>query len=86
MVFYSFLGWLVFWISLVLAIVLFARYKKIYPVFYLITISLYIFTVGYMIDIFEFGDLGVLITLVLSALLFMGLGYYLSRVLRSEKE
>ena len=84
MVFYHILGWAVFWISLILAVVLFAKYKKLHPVFYLISVALYIFTAGYMIEIFAFKQFGVLITLVISAIIFMLLGYYLSRVLSSE--
>ena len=30
---YPFLGWGVFWVGLIIAIILFAMYKKIYPVF-----------------------------------------------------
>lgn len=81
MVFYGILGWGVFWIGLVIAIVLFIKYKKIYPVVYLISICLYIFTVGFMIDIFEFGRLGILLSLFFSAIVFMLLGFYLSKVI-----
>lgn len=75
-----FLGWGTFWISFILAIILFARYKKIYPVFYLISMALYIYTMGFMIDIFNFQELGILLVLVISAIVFMGVGYYLSKV------
>lgn len=84
MVFYEIIGWLVFWVSLILAIVLFVKYKKLYPVFYLISIALYIFTAGYLIDVFEIGKFGTLVILVVSAILFMILGYYLSKVLGDE--
>jgi len=86
MVFYQILGWGVFWISLILAIVLFSVYKKLYPVFYLISIALYIYTAGFMIDTFSFGKFGILTTLVVSAVIFMILGYYLSKVFRSNKD
>jgi hypothetical protein len=83
MVFYEVIGWLVFWASLIGAIVLFATYKKIYPVFYLVSIALYIFTAGYMIEVFAFGRFGILTTLVISAVIFMVLGRYLSKILPS---
>jgi len=86
MVFYEPLGWAVFWLSLILAVVLFAKYKKIYTVFYLVSVSLYIFTAGYMIDVFNFGRFGILATLVISAIIFMLLGYYLSRVLSNAEK
>ena len=81
---YSFLGWSVFWISFILAIILFAIYKKIYPVFYMISMALYIFTAGFMVDVFDFGKLGILTVLVISSMVFMALGYYLSKVLNLE--
>jgi len=76
--FYPFLGWSIFVIGFVIAIILFAIYRRLYSVFYLISICLYIFTIGFMIDVFEFKQLGILISLVISAILFMVLGYYLS--------
>ena len=75
------LGWGIFWITFVVAIILFAIYKKMYIIFYLISVSLYIFTAGFMIDAFELGKLGILATLLFSALVFMGLGFYRSKVL-----
>jgi len=83
--FYPFLGWAVFWISLISSIILFAKYKKLSSIFYLISVSLYIFTIGFAIDVFEFGKFGILTTLVVSALIFMLLGYYLSKVLHPEQ-
>lgn len=84
MVFYQVMGWLVFWISLVLAVILFGKYKKLYPVFYLLSVALYIYTAGYIIDIFSLGKLGILAILVVSAGIFMILGYYLSTVLKED--
>ena len=78
---YPFLGWAVFWIGLILGIILFSIYKKIYPVFYVISILLYVFTAGFTIDVFDLGRLGILSVLVISAILFMSLGFYLSKVL-----
>ena len=84
MVFYSLLGWGVFWISFIVAIILFSKYKKMYPVFYLISIALYIFTAGFTIDVFSFGKFGILATLVFSAVVFMILGFYLSKVMKEK--
>ncbi len=83
--FYPFLGWGVFWICFVIAIILFGKFKRLYPVFYLISVGLYIFTVGFMIDVFEFKEFGVLGSLVISAIVFMLLGFYLSKVVHLQK-
>lgn len=78
---YPFVGWTVFWIAFVAGIILFILYKKLYTIFYLVSIALYIFTIAFMIDVFNFPSIGILATLVFSALLFMLLGFYLSKVL-----
>ena len=85
MVFYQALGWGIFWIALVLGIILFASYRKLFPVFYMISIALYIFTAGFIIDVFDFGKLGILTTLVVSAAIFMVIGYYLSTIFTDSK-
>ena len=77
---YPLLGWGVFWISLIISIILFSIYKKLYPVIYLISIALYMFTIGFAIDVFNLQETGILVILVISAALFMVLGFYLSRV------
>ena len=86
MAFYEIIGWGVFWISLILAIILFSKYRKLSHVFYLCSVSLYIFTAGYMIDIFNFTKFGILATLIISAGMFMGLGHYLSQVLGEQSK
>jgi hypothetical protein len=74
------LGWFVFVISFILAVVLFAVYRRLYPVFYLVSIAFYVYTMGFMIDAFNFGRFGILSTLVISAVVFILAGYYLSSV------
>jgi len=83
---YPLLGWGVFWISLIISIILFSIYKKLYPVIYLISIALYMFTIGFAIDVFNLQETGILIILVVSAILFMALGFYLSKVIHLKKK
>lgn len=70
-------GWGIFFIGLVLAIILFAIRKKFYPVMYLVSVATYIFTVGFVIDAFEFSKNMILVTLAISAVLFILLGVYI---------
>ncbi len=84
MVFYPLLGWGIFWIALIIGIILFIKFRMIYPIIYLISVSLYIFTAGFTIDVFKFEKLGILSTLIISAIIFMVLGYYFSRVIALE--
>ena len=84
MTFYPILGWGTFWVSLIIGIILLIKSKKFYPVVYLISISLYIFTAGFAIDVFEFGRLGIMATLIISAILFMVIGYYFSRIFKDH--
>jgi hypothetical protein len=82
---YTYLGWPLFWICVVLSLVLLSKYKKVYPIFYMISVFLYIFSVSFMIDTFNIGEFGILFTLFISAIVFMVLGYYLSKVLVNLK-
>ena len=82
---YPILGWAVLWIGLVISIILMAINKKFYPVMYVVSVGLYIYTAGFIIDVFTLGSGGVLFVLIFSALVFMGLGYYLSKFVLEEK-
>ena len=86
MVFYGMLGWAIFWLTLILAVIIFAKKRKFYPLFYLISAALYIYTAGFIIDVYNFSKFGILTTLVISAIVFMLIGYYLSKVLGDGKE
>ncbi|MEK6800308.1 MAG: hypothetical protein AABY10_01820 [Nanoarchaeota archaeon] len=79
-------GWGIFFIGVVVAIVLFAIKKKFYPVMYLVSIALYIFTVGFVMDIFDMGKNGVLLMLALSACFFILAGMYFSHKFKNRKE
>ncbi|MEK6974637.1 MAG: hypothetical protein AABW41_05375 [Nanoarchaeota archaeon] len=81
MVWYPFLGYGIFWVSLIVAIILYAIKRKWSPLVYMISVSLYIFTVGFVIDIFELKKNGVLLILFASALIMILLGWYLSKKL-----
>lgn len=84
--FYGMWGWGIFWISLIVGIILFVKSKKLYPVIYLISIALYVFTAGFVIDAYSLGKLGILLTLVISAIVFMLLGYYFSKIIHSKEQ
>jgi len=83
---YPFLGWSVFIIGLIIAIILFSVYRKFYPVLYLISIALYIFTAGFFMDVYDLSKGGILLVLVFSAVLFMIVGWYFSQIFgKSDK-
>jgi hypothetical protein len=79
-------GWGVFFIGLIAAIVLYAIYRRLSPVMYLISIATYVFTVGFVIDMFDFGKNGVLLILAISAAVFIFLGWYFSGKINRQKE
>ena len=81
---YPFLGWSVFIISLIIGIVMFATHKKIYSIFYLVSIALYVFTAGFFIDVYNLSKGGILGVLVVSAILFMLIGWYFSKIFGSD--
>ncbi len=69
-------GGIVFWIGLIAAIILYANFRKFNHLLYLVSICVYVFTVGYVIEAFNLGKNGILGLLALSSVLMMGLGYY----------
>lgn len=85
MVWYPFLGWSVFIVALIIAIIIYARAKKFYPIFYLIAISLYVFTAGFYIDVYDLTKGGILMVLVVSAVVFMFVGWYFSKIFHSDE-
>jgi len=82
MAWYPILGYGIFWIALVVAIIMYAMKRKWHPIMYLISVALYIFTVGFVIDVFQFSKNGILLILAFSALVMIGLGLYLSKKFR----
>ena len=83
MVFYPALGFGIFWIGLIAAVVLYAVKRKWYPLMYLISVSLYIFTVGFVIDVFDVSKNVILLILAGSTVVMIGLGFYLSKKFKS---
>lgn len=81
MTWYPFVGWPILYVSIILSIILGIVYRKLYPILYMVSVFLYIFTVAFAIDVFELAELFVLTLLISSAILFMLLGYYFSKVL-----
>lgn len=80
------LGWGIFFIGLVASIIIFATKRKFYPVMYLVSIALYIFTIGFVADAFDIGKNGVLLILAFSAIIFILLGVYFGSKFNREKE
>ena len=82
---YPIFGYGIFWIALIIAIILYAVKKKWHPIMYLISVALYLFTVAFVIDVFDLSRNGILGVLAFSAMLMIGLGLYISKKFRSEK-
>ena len=72
-------GYLIFWLGLIAAIILFVIKKRWYPVMHLISICLYVFTILYIMDVFNMNKNGVLGLLALSSIIMIGIGFYLSK-------
>jgi len=85
MAWYPYLGYGVFWIGLVVAIILYAMKRKWHPILYLVAVSLYIFTVGFIIDAFDLRKNGTLMVLAVSAILMILAGWYLSKKIQKQK-
>ncbi|MFW5705140.1 MAG: hypothetical protein ACOCXG_04840 [Nanoarchaeota archaeon] len=73
-------GVLVYFIAIIIAIILFLRYKKWSLVVYTASLATYTFAIFYTWDVFELEKNAVLIMLVVSTVLMMLVGRYFSKV------
>ncbi len=85
MAWYPILGGAVFWFSLVAAIIIYIIKRRFYPIMYLISVALYIFTVGFVIDVFDLSKNWILLLLAFSSLVMILLGWYLSGKPQKDK-
>ncbi|MBS3080507.1 hypothetical protein J4221_03475 [Candidatus Pacearchaeota archaeon] len=79
-------GWGIFFVGLVIAIILFAVRRKFYPVMYLVSIATYIFTVGFIIDAFDFTKNLILVTLAITSIVFIVIGIYIAHKFERLKD
>ena len=79
MVWFNILGDVIFLIGLVVAVLLFATKKKWFMIMYLISICVYIFTIGFVVDVFDLSKDQILLILAFSAGIMIGAGVYLSK-------
>lgn len=79
------LGWGIFFVGLILAIILFSTNKKFYPVMYVVSIATYIFTVGFVIDAFDLGKNWILLLLALSSIIFVVIGMNFAKKFENRK-
>ena len=73
-------GFLVYFIAVIVSIIWFVLYRKLSIVMYTISITTLIFSIFYMIDVFDFNRHLVLLTLVLSTIIFYVLGKYFKNI------
>lgn len=86
MAWYPFFGKVIFWIGLILSIIIFSIKKKWYPVMYFVSLSLYIFTAGFIIDVFDFSKNKILLVLAFSSFVMLALGVYLSKKIKEPEK
>lgn len=80
------LGYFIFWIGLIASIILYATKRKWNLVMYLVSLCLYVFTFGFIIDAFDIGKNGVLLLLAFSALVMILIGFYISSKFNKDKQ
>lgn len=79
-------GFLVYFIALIVAIIYYVSFRKFSLVLYVASISTFIFSIFYAMDVFEFNRHMILLTLVISTVVFYGLGKYFKNVTYSREE
>lgn len=73
-------GFLIYFIAVIVCIIWFVLYRKLSVIIYTISITTLIFSIFYMIDIFNFNRHLVLLTLSLSTIIFYILGKYFKNI------
>ncbi|MBI4438983.1 hypothetical protein HY640_03575 [Candidatus Woesearchaeota archaeon] len=79
MAWFQAVGVLVFFIALIASIIIYANLRKLYYLMYIISLSIYVFMVSYVIEAFQLGRDTVMLILAASAIIMLGLGYYLKK-------
>lgn len=74
------IGFLVYFIALIIAVIYYVSYRKFSLVLYVASISTLIFSIFYAIDVFDFSRHLIMLTLVISTAVFFMLGKYFKNV------
>ena len=80
------IGFLVYFIALIIAVIYYVSYRKFSLVLYVASISTLIFSIFYAIDVFDFSRHLILLTLVISTAVFFGLGKYFKNITYSRDD
>ena len=72
-------GVLVFIIAIILATIYYFKYKKLFLIVFITSISTYVFAVFYTWDVFELNKNWVLAVLIVSTMLMIFIGNYMSK-------
>ena len=73
------LGIVIFIIGIIVSMIYYFAYKKLFLISYIASISTYIFSVFYMLDVYNLNKNYVLLILFLSSILMIFLGKYFSK-------
>ncbi len=79
-------GWGIFSVGLIAAIIFFAVKRRFYPVMYTVSITTYIFTIGFLINKFDLGKNIILLILAFSSIIFILCGLYFAHKFAGRKE
>lgn len=73
-------GFLVYFIALIVAVIYYVSYRKFSLVLYVASISTLIFSIFYAIDVFDFSRHLIMLTLIISTAVFFMLGKYFKNI------
>ncbi len=86
MTFYNIIGWLLIVVAVIGGSVIYGTKKKFYLVVYLISLFSYIYTLVFIIDVYELSKNWTLFLLALTAAIFMLIGFYISKKFKHKNE
>jgi len=75
----SAIGILILLAGIITSITLYAIKKKWYPVMFIISVGLLVFTSIFIIDVFDLSKNGILIVLASTTVVMLAIGYYSSK-------
>lgn len=78
------IGFFVYFIAIILAIIFYVLYRKFSLVVYTASISTLIFSIFYAIDVFDFSRNLIMLTLIISTVAFFALGKYFQGITYSR--
>jgi hypothetical protein len=79
---YQIIGWVLIIIAVIAGLTMYLTLRKFYPIAYMVSLFTYIFTLVYVIDVYDLSKNLIILFLGLSAIFMLAAGFYISRKIK----